>query len=171
MALQSRGQGTKAHSVRRDCATFHGEGALHNEQLYFSEVLRRFWSLKRLYPPPCCVCDTNTHSTEREWVRHHNLVRHAEAEHQHSDTSPVQTHRHRSGDQGRESKQVSHTAAQCLLIETSNPALAKQRGWYSLMLSSLLSYFMTPKERNKKGCDSVGSVTKRNQFKWWLMIA
>lgn len=31
MALQSRGHGTKAHSVGSDCATFHGEGALQNE--------------------------------------------------------------------------------------------------------------------------------------------
>lgn len=52
--------------------------------------------------------------------------------------SPAQTHRHRSRDQGKEPNHVSHTATQCLLIKTSNPALAKQRGWYSLFLLSYL---------------------------------
>lgn len=39
MALQSRGQGTKAHSVSRYGVTLHGDGALQNEQFYFLEIL------------------------------------------------------------------------------------------------------------------------------------
>lgn len=141
MALQSRGQGTKAHSVSRYGVTLHGDGALQNEQFYILEIVWRFWSLKCLYSSLCHVRGTNSQSTKREWVRHHNLVRHVEAEHQPTDTSPVHMHRHHLRDQGRESNQVSHTAMQCLLIKPSNPVLAKQSGWYSLAFSFVLSYF------------------------------
>lgn len=140
-ALQSRGQGTKAYSVSWYCVTFHGKGALQNEYIYFLELLWRFWRLECLYSSLCHVCGTNTPSTKREWIRHHNLVRHVEAGHQPTDTSPVHMHRHHLRHQGRESNQVSHTATQCLLIKPSNPVLAKQRGWYSLAFSFVLSYF------------------------------